>query len=146
MFFGAAGKFVKCNAGKISGISWQLTIVSLQSATCGTQVSNGGQSTTKQYYNTDTTGKSSVVLNYNANSVPDKFEIIVTSTSQELFNSGYRGVSTSTGSCPDEAKVLSGPGSGNSGTIALPAGTRQVAVVVTSPCSSSAWSFTLTCS
>lgn len=110
---------------------------------CDAQTISGGQGVTTTGHELGTSGPTSFLFEFDAVSVPDRFQVFYEGTL--IYDSGFRGGTGFTDPATGGSIVVSGPGAG-SVTVAVPAGTAtSVTVVVTGPIPGTAWSYTVNC-
>jgi hypothetical protein len=109
---------------------------------CSTATTSGGAGVTTTVSELGTTGPTSFLFQFDAQSVPDRFQIYYQNA--PIYDSDWRGATGYTDDAGNPITVV-GPGVG-SATVNVPAGTAtSVTVVVTGGASGTAWSYTVNC-
>ncbi|MFT4087181.1 MAG: hypothetical protein QM658_08480 [Gordonia sp. (in: high G+C Gram-positive bacteria)] len=107
---------------------------------CGQGWENGGYNQDPSYYPFElAAGTTSVTLDYNAYSYPDKFDVMA--NGKVLKSTGWRGEG---GSYNEHNHPLQGSGKGDL-TVALPANTSKIEIRVTTDISNTEWRFDVSC-
>jgi len=108
---------------------------------CDTTTTSGGEGVTSTVHNLGVAGPTSFVFDFDAYSVPDRFEVFYEGAS--IYDSGWRGESGYVD--PDGNPITpTGPGMGTA-MIAVPAGTSTAVTVVVTGIGGTAWDYLVNC-
>lgn len=118
------------------------TTPTVPSQPCDASTLSGGAGVTTTTHDLGTAGPTSFLFQFNAQSVPDRFEVLYQGV--QIYDTGWRGSPGYTDSNGDPITVV-GPGAG-SATVTVPAGASTVVtVVVTGSSSGTAWDYVVNC-
>ena len=102
----------------------------------------GGQSPITDMRLVPTGGVKQYTLTYDAFTIPDRFFVTNPIDGSVIYDTGFTGTPGTCDNIPD--LVVSGTGAGSK-TIAVPKGAPAIAINVDSPCTGTAWTYSIAC-